>query len=52
MIWFAAILALVIGALFGLITRNFKKGVMAGFVTFIAGVMLSILIISSGIMGG
>jgi len=52
MIWFALILALVVGSIVGLFTRNLKKGILVGLVTLIVGVFLSLIIVFSGIMGG
>ena len=52
MIWFALILALVIGSVVGLFTRNLKKALAVGMSTLIVGVLLSFLIVYSGIMGG
>ena len=51
-IWFALILAIVVGSVVGLFTRNLKKALAAGMTTLIVGVLLSFLIIYSGIMGG
>jgi len=52
MIWFAIILAIVIGGVVGLFTRNLKKALVVGSITLIVGVLLSFLIVLSGIMGG
>jgi hypothetical protein len=52
MIWFVIILALVIGGGVGLFTRNFKKALRVGLTVLVAGIILSILIVYSGIMGG
>ncbi|MFC1997705.1 hypothetical protein ACFLXI_08905 [Chloroflexota bacterium] len=52
MIWFAMILAVVIGVVVGIFTRNFKKGLTWGLISLGAGVLLSFLIVYSGIMGG
>ena len=52
MIWFAIILALVIGGVVGLFTRNLKKALGVGLTTLIAGIIFSFLIIYSGLMGG
>ncbi|MBT6061445.1 MAG: hypothetical protein HN736_02375 [Anaerolineae bacterium] len=52
MIWFVIILALVIGGVVGLFTRDFKKALSVGLTLFIGGFLLSILIVLSGIMGG
>lgn len=51
MIWFVIILAIVIGVVVGLFTRNLKKALRVGFSTLVGGVLLSIIILS-GIMGG
>ena len=52
MIWIVIILALVVGGVVGLFTRNFKKSFSAGLTVFVGGSLLSILIVLSGIMGG
>ena len=52
MIWFAIILAVIIGALVGLFTRDLKKALVAGFISLTAGVVLSLAIVYSGLMGG
>jgi len=52
MIWFAIILAVVIGGVVGLFTRNLKKALVVGSATLFVGVLLSFLIVYSGIMGG
>jgi hypothetical protein len=52
MIWFAIILALVIGIVIGLSTRNPRKGLVVGLTILVGGIILSILIVYSGIMGG
>jgi len=52
MIWFVLILALVIGAVVGLLTRNLKIALGVGLTLLIAGIVLSFIIIYSGIMGG
>jgi len=52
MIWFVIIIALVIGALFGFFTRNIKKGLRVGLYVLVVGIILSVLIVFSGIMGG
>ena len=52
MIWFALIFAVVIGGLVGLFTRDLKKGLGAGVISLVAGVLLSLVIVYSGIMGG
>jgi Na+/H+-dicarboxylate symporter len=52
MLWFALILAIIIGVLVGLITRNLKKALMFGAASLIIGVLFSFLILFSGIMGG
>jgi hypothetical protein len=52
MIWFAIILAVVVGAVVGLFTTSPTKALRAGLITLAAGVALSILILFSGILGG
>ena len=52
MVWMVIILALVIGGGFGLFTRNLKKGLGVGLTILITGILLSLLIVYSGIMGG
>ena len=52
MIWFALILSLVIGGAAGLFTRNLKKALGVGLTSLIAGIVLSLIIVYSGIMGG
>ena len=52
MVWFVIILALVVGGVVCLFTRNLKKALGVGLATLIAGILLSFLIVFSGIMGG
>lgn len=52
MFWFVIILAVVVGGLVGFITRNLKKGFQIGLTVFIVGIVLSLLIVYSGLMGG
>jgi len=52
MIWFAIILALVIGSLVGIFTRNLKKAVGVGLIFLVAGIIFSLIVVYSGIMGG
>ena len=52
MIWFVLILALALGAVVGLFTRNLRKALTVGLATFVVGTALSLLIIFSGAMGG
>lgn len=52
MIWFVINLALVIGVVIGLSTRNPRKGLGAGLTILVTGIIVSILIVYSGIMGG
>lgn len=52
MFWFTIILALVVGAGVGLYTRSLKKALAVGLITLGAGVLLSLLIVYSGVMGG
>ncbi|MFC2028920.1 hypothetical protein ACFLTX_03225 [Chloroflexota bacterium] len=52
MLWIVIIVALVIGIVAGLISKNPRKGLGVGFTILVAGTILSILIVYSGIMGG
>jgi ABC-type uncharacterized transport system permease subunit len=52
MIWFAIILAIVVGGIVGLFTRNLRKALRVGIATLVAGIILSTLIVFSGILGG
>jgi hypothetical protein len=52
MIWYAIILALGAGVLVGIFTRDLRKALKVALVTFLAGVVLSLLIILSGVLGG
>ncbi len=52
MLWFALILALVIGGVVGIFTRNLRKALGVGFASLMVGVLLSLLIVYSGILGG
>lgn len=52
MIWFVIILALLIGGVVGLFTRNLNKALGVGLTILITGIVLSFLIVYSGIMGG
>ena len=52
MIWFVIILALVIGGIVGLFTRNLRKSLSIGLTVLVAGIIFSFLIVYSGIMGG
>jgi uncharacterized protein YqhQ len=52
MIWFALILAIAVGSLVGFITRNLRKALRLALLTFIGGIVISILIILSGVLGG
>ena len=52
MLWLALILAIIIGSLVGLFTRNLKKALVFGSASLVVGVLLSLLIVLSGIMGG
>jgi hypothetical protein len=52
MIWFVLILAISNAVLVGLITRNLKKALGFGAASFIIGVLFSLLILFSGILGG
>jgi len=52
MIWFAMILAVIVAALVGFFKRSLGQAVRAGLITLVAGVILSLLIVYSGLMGG
>ena len=52
MIWYALILALGAGVLVGIFTRDLRKALKVALVTFVAGVVTSVLIILSGVLGG
>lgn len=52
MIWFVLIFALAVGIAVGLFTQNLKKALSAGVIVVIAGTILSLLIVYSGILGG
>lgn len=52
MIWFAIILAVVVGGGVALISKNAGRGLKAGAVTLVLGVLVSLLIVYSGLMGG
>jgi hypothetical protein len=52
MIWFVIILAVVIGGVVVLLTRNIIKALGVGVAILIAGSLISLLIIYSGILGG
>ena len=52
MIWFALIASLVIGLLTGFYTRSWKKGLIAWMAVFLIGVLLSLVIVYSGLLGG
>jgi hypothetical protein len=52
MIWFAVIFALFIGSAVGIYARSLSKGIRVGLVILVSGIILSILIFYSGILGG
>ena len=52
MIWFAIILAVVVGGVVGLLKRSLVQALRAGLITLALGVIVSILILFSGILGG
>ena len=52
MIWLVIILALVIGGIVGLFTRNLRKALRVGLIILVTGIILSLLIVYSGLMGG
>lgn len=52
MIWFAVILAFILAVVTGLLTRDIEKALVVGLTALIVGVLLSLLIVYSGLMGG
>lgn len=52
MFWFALILAIVVSLAVGLFTRDITRALRAGLITLGAGVVLSLVLIFSGMMGG
>jgi uncharacterized membrane protein YhiD involved in acid resistance len=51
MIWFAIILAVVIGGAVGLFTRNFARALKAGLITLMISIAIALIVIYSGLMG-
>ena len=52
MIWLVLALVFIIAGIVGLYTRDLRKVLIAGMTTLITGVVLSLIIVYSGIMGG
>jgi len=52
MIWFALILAVIVGIITGIFTRSLSRAVLVSLGTFALGVVLSLMIVYSGLMGG
>ena len=52
MIWFALILAIIVGVITGIFTRSLRRVVIFLLGTFAFGVLLSLIIVYSGLMGG
>jgi len=52
MLWFVLILAIIIAVLVGLVTRNLRKALGFGAASLVIGVLISLLILLSGILGG
>ena len=52
MIWFALILAIIVGVITGIFTRSLRRAVIFLLGTFAFGVVLSLIIVYSGLMGG
>ncbi|MCK4724659.1 MAG: hypothetical protein KAT29_02600 [Anaerolineales bacterium] len=52
MIWFAIILAIIVGVIAGIITRSYRRAVIVFLGTLTFGVLLSLVIVYSGLMGG
>lgn len=52
MIWFALILAVIVGIITGIFTRSLRRAVIFLLGTFAFGVVLSLIILFSGILGG
>ena len=52
MIWFALILALIIFVLVALYTRSFNRALYAGLLSLALGIIVSLFILFSGVLGG
>ncbi len=52
MIWFAIILAIIVGVSAGILTRSLRRAAIVGLSTLALGVVLSLVIVYSGLMGG
>ncbi len=52
MIWYVLLLAFIVGGLVGILTADLPKALRAALFTFLGGVVLSLLILLSGILGG
>lgn len=52
MIWFAIIIAIVFGGIVGLFKQSLLQGVRAGLIALVLGIIASILIVYSGVLGG
>jgi len=52
MIWFALILAVIVGIITVIFTRSLRRAVIVALGTFALGVVLSLIIVYSGLMGG
>jgi hypothetical protein len=52
MLWFAIIISIVYGIGIGLITRSLSRALRAGLIALGLGIIVTFVIIYSGIMGG
>ncbi|MGB2897364.1 MAG: hypothetical protein WBB65_14525 [Anaerolineales bacterium] len=52
MIWFPLILALIGGVVVALYTRSYKRALGVGLILLAAGIVISFIIVYSGILGG
>ena len=52
MIWFAAILGILVGVVFGVIKKDLTQGLRVGSITFGIGAAFALILIYSGFMGG
>ncbi len=52
MIWFAIFASILVGSVFGLVTRDLRRALRAALITLVIGVALALVIVYSGLMGG
>jgi len=52
MIWFAIILAIITGVISGILTRSLRRAAIVFLGALALGVVLSLVIVYSGLMGG